>query len=267
MSRDREPAEPPGDPYSVTAEFYDLLHLDGYREWARTWLATSARRARLGVLEVGSGTGAMTWVLAEESEVPVHAVEPSRAMRAVLMGRLATASDRVRSRVRVHPHPLGAAGLAGVADLAVCVNLAAGLPPAEREDALWPAVARALVPGGLLVVDSPRRGSPAAEEWPLPSTRLGPDVYTGTVRCAPGDRAGPDRWTFRYQVLGERGTLREETETFPTWPLDPEVLDQELRVAGFLPAGTAGGWDPEVPAMTSEVDAASAWRPELWRRR
>ncbi|WP_016697140.1 class I SAM-dependent methyltransferase [Actinoalloteichus spitiensis] len=267
MSRDREPA----DQYSVTAEFYDLLHLAGYREWARTWLATPARRARLGVLEVGAGTGAMTGVLAEESEVPVHAVEPSRAMRSVLMGRLATASDRVRSRVRVHPRPLAAAGLAGVADLAVCVNLAGGLPPDEREGRLWPAVARALVPGGLLVVDSPRPESPAAEEWALPSTRLGPDVYTGTVRCVPAgppdERAGPHHWTFRYQVLGERGTIREESETFPTWPLGPEVLDQELRVAGFLPVGAVDGWEPEAPAMASEGAAASTWRPELWRRR
>nr|WP_241195596.1 hypothetical protein [Streptomyces sp. ADI93-02] len=66
------------------------------------------------------------------SQVDVHAVEPSRAMRGPLMTRLASLPADLRARVTVHPEPLGEAGLRGVADVAVCHNVVACLSPASR---------------------------------------------------------------------------------------------------------------------------------------
>lgn len=83
---DTRPLEHTGA-YTASAEFYDLLHARSYHRHAQA-LAGPAAAARIGIVEVGAGTGLVTEVLINASIVPVHAVEPAAAMRALLLSRL-----------------------------------------------------------------------------------------------------------------------------------------------------------------------------------
>lgn len=111
--------------YAVSAEFYDLLQAERDEARVRRLYSGDVVNARLGVLDVGAGTGRVTLMSLMESQVPVHAVEPTRAMRSPLMTRLASLPADLRMRVTVHPHTLDAAGLHEVADVAICHNTVA----------------------------------------------------------------------------------------------------------------------------------------------
>ncbi|WP_326607608.1 hypothetical protein [Streptomyces sp. NBC_01800] len=62
------------------------------------------------------------------------------------MTGLASLPAALRRRVTVHPHTLQESGLHGMANVAICHNMVACLPPASRRS-LWPALADALVAG------------------------------------------------------------------------------------------------------------------------
>ncbi|MGW5641076.1 class I SAM-dependent methyltransferase [Streptomyces sp. NPDC003832] len=126
------------DDYAVSAEFYDVLQARRDELRVHRLYAHAVGDARLGVLDVGSGTGRVALMSLAESRVAVHAVEPARAMRASLMSRLASLPPELTKRVAVHALPLNEAALHRVADVAVCHNTVAALPPVERR-ALWPA--------------------------------------------------------------------------------------------------------------------------------
>ncbi|GJF31775.1 hypothetical protein KNE206_44750 [Kitasatospora sp. NE20-6] len=222
--------------YGVSAEFYDLLQAEDDRRAAERRFTAAARAARTGVLDAGAGTGIVTETLVKAAAAPVHAVEPSPAMRIALLARLARLGADERARVTLYPETVGACGLREAVDLAVASNLVATLPPAERR-ATWRALAAALVPGGLLLFDPPPVGVPDGEESrELPPARLGTDVYAARLTRT------PDRGTVavRYDYRVERGgvVVREEHETFRLWPVEPAVLAEELAEAGLRPADT-----------------------------
>ncbi|MFJ3043174.1 class I SAM-dependent methyltransferase [Streptomyces sp. BBFR25] len=73
--------EPSQDDYAVTAEFYDVLQAERDEARVRALYGSDTAGARVGVLDVGAGTGRITLMSLDESRVGVHAVEPSRAMR------------------------------------------------------------------------------------------------------------------------------------------------------------------------------------------
>ncbi|MFJ8046034.1 class I SAM-dependent methyltransferase [Kitasatospora sp. NPDC096147] len=220
--------------YEVSAEFYDLLQAEDDRRRAERRFGHAARRATRGVLDVGAGSGIVTQVLLAASAVPVHAVEPSPAMRSLLLSRLAaTRADR-RARVTVHPHPLQEAGLEQVADLAVASNVVACLDPTTRRE-FWKHVGTALTPGGLLLFDPPPAAPPAAREHvgTLGPVRVGPDHYYAELHQGPGD--GTVRTEFAYRVEREGRVLRREHETFELWPAAPALIAEELALAGLRP--------------------------------
>lgn len=225
------PAQP--DDYTVSAEFYDVLQAQQDAIRVHNLYSGDVRSARIGVLDVGAGTGRVTLMSLLESEVGVHAVEPARAMRTSLMTRLASLPAESRARVTVHPHPLDQAGLYGVADVAICHNTVACLPPAVRR-ALWPAIARALVPGGSVLLQLPPARLPdAAVVRVFPGQRVGRHEYGGRmVMSADGGRI---RARFDYWVHAERRVLREHTETFWMWPASRAEVIGELRPHGFAP--------------------------------
>ncbi|MFD8565481.1 class I SAM-dependent methyltransferase [Streptomyces sp. NPDC059639] len=226
-------APAPPDDYTVSAEFYDVLQAQQDALRVHRLYGADVRRARTGVLDVGAGTGRVTLMSLRESAVGVHAVEPARAMRTSLMTRLASLPAESRARVTVHPHPLDQADLYRVADVAVCHNTVACLPPAVRRT-LWPAIARALVPGGSLHLQLPPDRLPDAPVVRLfPGQRVGGHEYGGRmVMSAEGPRI---RTRFDYWVCAGSRVLREHTETFWMWPASRGALLGELRPHGFVP--------------------------------
>jgi SAM-dependent methyltransferase len=221
------------DTYAISAEFYDVLQAerDGIR--VRQLYSGDVGNARLGVLDVGAGTGRVTLMSLMESQVPVHAVEPTRSMRAPLMTRLASLPADLRMRVTVHPHTLDEVGLHEVADVAICHNTIACLHPVSRH-ALWPAIAKALTPGGVLLIQLPPARLPRHETThDLPTQRVGQHEYGGRmVASADVNRI---RACFDYWVRGEGGVLREHNETFWMWPASRKKMIGELEKSGFAP--------------------------------
>lgn len=67
--------------YAVTAEFYDILQAAEDERLVRDLYGREVAKARLGVLDIGAGTGRVTLMSLAESRVGVHAVELTRAMR------------------------------------------------------------------------------------------------------------------------------------------------------------------------------------------
>jgi SAM-dependent methyltransferase len=215
--------------YDVTAEFYDLLQATVYARTATDLLDRWMGRPAIGVLDVGAGTGLATELLAQRCTVTVHAVEPTRSMRSVLLSRLAGRPELL-SHVRVHALPLQRLGLARVADFALCLNTIGTLDRRERHDVL-DALAWAMTPGGTLVVQRPPDG-PYANGATLPSWELGGDTYAGDVTCTP---TTPDRieWTFTYRVTRGDSVIREEIETFDGYLASAADFTAELGRAGF----------------------------------
>ncbi|MFD9293319.1 class I SAM-dependent methyltransferase [Streptomyces sp. NPDC060030] len=240
------PAPEQDDDYAVTAEFYDVLQARQDSMRVERLYGGAVASARLGVLDVGAGTGRVTLMSLANSQVDVHAVEPSRAMRGPLMTRLASLPAELRARVTVHPEPLGEAGLRGVADVAVCHNVVACLSPASRR-ALWPAVAASLVPGGSLFLQLPPARVPGDDiVRVLPEQQVGRHHYGGRVTMSgAGDRI---QTRFDYWVRAGAGVLRESTETFWMWPAWRAELVSDLAPYRFVPR--TGVCDPDVLAMT-----------------
>lgn len=219
--------------YGVTAEFYDLLQATEQLGVAERLLDRWLGTPRVGVLDIGAGTGLATNLLARRCRVLVHAVEPAAGMRAVLLSRLAGHPDLL-SRVRVHARPVQDLGLAGAADFAWCLNTMAELDPPSRAAALA-ALATALVPGGTLVVQRPPTHA-VDERRDLPSWRLGGDLYTGEVTTT---STGPDtvRWRFDYRVSRDGALIRAETEMFDGHLAAESAFADELAAAGFRVVG------------------------------
>lgn len=232
-------AAPSAEPYTVTAEFYDILQSEADRRLADRRFAAAASRAREGIVDAGAGTGIVTEVLLARSAAPVHAVEPSTPMRVALLTRLAGMSADARARVTVHPGTLQAAALTRVADLVVCANIAGAVEPAQRRE-LWSAAAEALVPEGVLLVDPPPTDVPDAPTLrDLPPVRVGPDTYSAQVRTRP-DR-GLLLLTYVYRVERDGETVRLESEEFTMWPATTDTVHDELRQAGFRVVATDPG--------------------------
>lgn len=254
---------PPGreepDAYAISAEFYDVLQGERDAARVRRFYGRDVGSARVGVLDVGAGTGRVTVMSLMESQVPVHAVEPAHSMRCPLMTRLAALPAELRMRVTVHPHTLDEAALHAVADVAVCHNTIACLPPASRR-ALWPAVAKALVPGGVLLLQLPPARLPRHETtYVLPPQWVGRHEYGGRrVETADADRI---RTRFDYWVRGEEGVLREHSETFWLWPASRAQVIAELEQCGF--AALPERADPAVLAAR-HVPVASASHTACW---
>ncbi|MCO6008016.1 methyltransferase [Actinoallomurus purpureus] len=215
----------------MSAEFYDILQAERDRDRVHRLYSADVRTARAGVLDIGAGTGTVTAMSLVESGAAVHAVEPTRAMRTALMTRLADMPADLRMRVTVHARALHDSGLRAVADVAICHNVIGCLQPTRRRT-LWPAVAKALLPGGVLVLQLPPASLPTtAVSTDLPIVRVGEHEYGGRmVTSADGERI---RAHFDYWVRGRAGRLRERAETFWMWPLSRAELVEEMSEHGF----------------------------------
>jgi SAM-dependent methyltransferase len=233
--------------YEASAEFYDPLHGRRYLDRATALadrLLAGDDAPRIGIVDVGAGTGLATAEFARRFPIDVHAVEPSACMRAILLSRLA-GHDGMPIRVRVHDRPVQRLGLDAAADVVWCMNMLGTLGPDDRAEALA-AMRATLVPGGRLIVERP----PDAPREPsdLGAWDLGGDRYSGSVTCDP---VGPDAvvWRFVYRVSRDGTVLREVREEFPGFLVDADGFTGELHRAGFV---VTGAEPPDIVVAAAE---------------
>lgn len=223
--------------YDASAEY---LHLLSVPMWAtlRPRLAAALRDVDPDggpVLELGAGTGLATDVLLEVLGNDVIAVEPSAALRAVLLARLAHRED---GRVTVRPCgaleaplPRQLAGMVGM-------HMIGHLPPTDRAR-LWATVSTRLVPGAPVVLTvQPPETATAVPAFPWFGVTVGDLTYEGTGHAEP---AGPDAvtWHMAYRTRRGEDVLTTATAEYRWWVVTADALAAELTTAG-LPATVDG---------------------------
>jgi SAM-dependent methyltransferase len=222
------------DPYQQSAEFIDLMIRDAWGQIgpAVTQGLGSADPARGPVVDVGAGSGIGTRLIAEALPgVEIVALEPSVAMRAVLLARVAD-SPELRRRVTVLADPVQTARLPERCSAVVALHMLGHLPPEDRRG-LWRLLASRLEGGGLALVNL----LPPIEPVVVPDTvmadvAVGRRRYQGWARAEP---AGADQvvWHMTYRTLSDGEVVDERQASYRWWVLSEERLAGELAVHGL----------------------------------
>ena len=143
-----------GDTYAVSAPVYDLL-ITSFRpvQVAALERLIPLVRAESGpVLDIGAGSGLNTvFVLERLPEAHVYALEPSTAMRALVLTKVA-AHPEWFDRVTIRPEAFGAAPLPDAIGAAILLGVLGHFTPDERA-ALFAALAARLPEGGATLMD------------------------------------------------------------------------------------------------------------------
>jgi SAM-dependent methyltransferase len=232
------------DPYERSAEYLDLL-IAGTWQSLGPALAEALQQVKAGsgpIADVGAGTGRGVRVIcaALPGVDPVLAIEPSSAMRAVLLARVHDAPE-LRERVTVLAEDAVRAPLPDGLRAMVAVNVLGHLPPAERR-ALWGSAARRLAPGGALVASVTAPFVPErVSRTRTASAAVGALHYEGWAAAEP---SGEDEITWRmdYRVLRDGRPLSEVTVDYRWWVASGSRLAEEAAEAGLVmrPAGEPG---------------------------
>ncbi|HEX5303637.1 MAG TPA: class I SAM-dependent methyltransferase [Streptosporangiaceae bacterium] len=204
----------------------------------RRSLSSLLAGAERSILEVGAGTGLVTAALAEVTPAEIFALEPSAAMRAVLLSRLSSRPDLL-GRVTVLSCDGLSVRLDEPAEAVVMVNVIYALEPDYRRR-LWPVLAAALEPGGLLVFTGRDGGPPAPHPLREPQSRqVGRHTYTVLTETL-GSDGEACRTRYLYRIAEGATVLSEEQLTGCSYYPAPDVLRHELAAAGFTQTGGAG---------------------------
>jgi hypothetical protein len=231
-----QPADPPPRPrrdeYAGSAEY---LHLLG----APMWTDLGPRLARAldevdptagPVLELGAGTGLGTDVVLGAVGNDVLAVEPSPALRAVLLARLA---DRGTDRVTVHPGGALDVPLPDRLAAVVGMHVIGHLAPTERT-ALWSAVAARLSPGAPVVLNvQPPATAVAVPRFPWSGVTAGGLTHEVSGYARP---TGADSVRWRMDYRSRDGDHVLATVEYEWWTVSAADLAAELAASGLRPA-------------------------------
>ena len=241
-----EPVSRPVDEYERSADYVDIM-LDAPWRALGPLVAeglTGYEPTRGPIVDVGAGTG--RGVLAAAAAAPtaeIVAVEPSRAMRAVLMARVG-ADDDLRHRVTVVNGDHTSPQLPDRYGAVLALNVIGHLDPRARAG-FWAMLAQRLAPDATALVNL----QPPPEAVEVPATAfatvtLGRLTYQGSGRAEP---AGTDQvmWHMTYRTVDEEGTVSEEHVSYRWWVLSEAGLQDEVTAAGLL----AEAVDPEAMAM------------------
>lgn len=223
----------------LSPPFYDLFQEDGHIPRVRKNLPPLLSGVQRSILEVGAGTGLITTSLADWTPAEIFALEPSIAMRGILLSRLATRPDLL-DRVTVLPCDALSVRLDEPVEAVVMINVIYALEPDYRRQ-LWPVLAASLEPGGLLVVTW-REGAPPAPRplQELISRKVGRHTYSAWSEILDSDE---EAWHARYLhriTEGDKVISEEEAVGYgykPPW----NVLSHELVTAGFTQTEGADG--------------------------
>ncbi|MGA5503990.1 class I SAM-dependent methyltransferase [Streptomyces umbrinus] len=232
------------DPYERSAEYLDLMMAGTWQALAPalTGLLREVRAEAGPMVDLGAGTG--RGVAAICAALPdggaVLAVEPSAAMRAVLLARVHDTPE-LRSRVTVLPEDAAHVALPDGLRAIVALNMLGHLPPAERRT-LWVSAAQRPAPGGALIVNV----TPPVRPEHVPRTRMA-TATVGTLHYegwASAEPSGDDEvtWRMEYRVLRDGLPLSEVTVDYRWWVASESELAEEAAENGLVmrPAGEPG---------------------------
>ena len=222
------------DPYVGTASAYDLLNASGRPE------QVAAMRALLPllqpeygpVLDIGAGSGMNSALVLEEvPEATVFALEPSPAMRALAMGRLAQEAAW-STRVTLWPYDYFSAPLPETIAGAVMMGSLGHFDESERR-AVFMDLAGRLPAGGAVLVDLPEPTRPQRVEAEVVSTaQLGELTYRTMVEGWP-DGEDAMRWRMTYLTHHGQDVILETTSEHVFRHPDPDDVASEARAAGL----------------------------------
>lgn len=233
------------DPYAATAGAYDLLNA----RWRSAQIKALERLRPLlrpdagAILDVGAGSGLNTaWLLQSHPDARVLALEPSPAMRALSLARIA-AHPEWHDRVTLRPEDFFGATLPSSVGGAILLGVLGHFDPGERA-AVFAELANRLPDGGAALIDlqQPERPEPV-QAATMASTRVGELEYRLIGEAIPmgGDRL---RWRMTYLSLeGERVLTEETTEHVYHHPA-PATVTAEVAAVGLT---------------TERLDATTYW--------
>ncbi|MGW2897135.1 class I SAM-dependent methyltransferase [Streptomyces sp. NPDC001212] len=222
------------DPYERSAEYLDIMIAEAWEALAPALAdALSNARARTGaVVDLGAGSGRGVRVICDAlPQGPVLAVEPSAAMRAVLLARVHEDGE-LRKRVTVVPGDCASTDWPDGVRAVVALNVIGHLPPDQRR-ALWNRAARQLASGGVLVFNvTPPFAPTEVERVRMAHVAIGELEYEGWASARP---SGVDEitWCMDYQVLRQGRVLAADSVQYRWWVATEDALAAEVAQAGL----------------------------------
>jgi hypothetical protein len=227
-----DPAPPARDQYATTAGAYDLF-AGPYRAGQLAALDEVRARFRPEVgplLDVGAGSGAICeWLLTQVADAEVLALEPSHAMRSLLLARVA-AHPEWFERITVWPDDFFSTPLPPRIGGAILLGVIGHFDAGERAAVLAELAAR-LPEGGAALIDlqdpeTPRR----VEPFEFLAATIGRLTYKGISEGWPVDDERM-RWRMSYLTLdGERILVEDTVESVHHHPSPQTVADDAAQV-------------------------------------
>jgi len=237
------------DPYTESAEWYDILselHWRTRRSYVHDALHAACPDAKR-VLDIGSGTGLALAIMAGlYPQAEIHAVEPSACMRIGLMTRI-LADAQLRKQVTVHPVDIAQATLPAEIDVALVCGCVGFFDDSTRRE-LWPRLAKALTPAGVVLVDVMPLDKPQTiPESQVASAEVGQHRYDIWLSGQPIENDSESiRWHMRF------------VQSDGTQPIRNFTIERNWRAFGLqkiLDEAGAAGFRAE-PLTNSPVPAA-----------
>lgn len=225
----------PGDSYEATATAYDLFN-SSFRSDQVAALEALLPRLCPGagpILDVGAGSGLNSeWLLTHLPDAEVAALEPSRAMRSLALGRVA-AHPEWFSRITVRPEDFFSAPLPERIGGAVALGVLGHFDPGERAAVLAELAAR-LPPGAVVLIDLQEPETPTrVEPFEFVVATIGRLNYRGIGEGWP---AGDERmrWKMSYLTLDGERIVVEDTAEFVYHHPSPQTLAAEAAQVGLF---------------------------------
>jgi len=227
-----------GHVYDAAAGYYDLFAtLRGESALPSVSFFTSLAPADGDVLEVGAGTGRITLPIAERA-ARVHALEPSCAMRSVLLAKLA-GRPALHSKVTVLPLAAPTFRLGRRFDYALAAGVLQFLSPSQRRQ-LFATLTLHLRHGGTLALDMVCDGT--AQDLPR---HLIEDVAVGecryTLHCAAtAFDQSRSRMSFTYTTWHNGHVIAAETAERDVYAHGHAEVSEDLEAHGFMVVDATG---------------------------
>lgn len=230
------------DRYAVSAGWWDLIQPSAQRAAALRALSSRVRPEVGPLLDVGAGSGsAVLTVLADLPECRALALEPSRAMRSLLLSKIA-AQQGLSTRITVRPEDFFGASLPERIGGALLLGVIGHFDAGERAAVLAELAAR-LPAGGAALIDLPEPRRPhrvPADERTVAT--VGELTYRLIAEARP---LGTElmHWRITYLTLEGDRVLIEDTVDFQYRHPAVEVVAEEARAVGLgLETVSGGHW-------------------------